>query len=405
MTSEEMAALMACRVNGAVCPILDDNDKIDDLNMAMSLGMIYRSAAAKCLTAVLGKESKDRLGFAFGLLVPALLLASCAPVYKARFDMTASGGIVWPGKPEKPRIKYLWSLHNLSGGEQEKDGVMDVVAGRSKDDAAGLQTSETLLRPQAVYADENRIYIADPGAGKVSILQRSTMDVLQITEGRHGESLSYPRSVVADGSGTIYISDSEMKKVMAYRPDGKFLFDFGGEFLRPEGLAIDRGRNVLYIADTDAHLVYVYGTDGIKKGVIGRKGAGPGEFYYPTYTAVDKDGNVYVTDFLNFRVQKFSPEGRFLKAIGSLGDSYDTLDKPKGVAVDTEGHIYIVDGAKDMVKIFDQDGRLLLFFGEKGERYGDFYLPAGIFIDEKNIVYVADMLNMRIQAFQFLGGD
>jgi hypothetical protein len=58
-----------------------------------------------------------------------------------------------------------------------------------------------------------------------------------------------------------------------------------------------------------------------------------------------------------------------------------------------------------MIKIFDRTGRLLLFFGGTGHRYGDFYLPTGIFIDGKNVIYVADTVNMRIQAFQFLGGD
>ncbi len=58
-----------------------------------------------------------------------------------------------------------------------------------------------------------------------------------------------------------------------------------------------------------------------------------------------------------------------------------------------------------MIKIFDKEGRLLLFFGEKGSFYGNFDLPAGIFIDSNNRIYVADSLNMRLQVFQFLGGD
>lgn len=331
-------------------------------------------------------------------------LVSCAPAYRAQLDAAASGGIVWPGSPEKPRIKYLWSLSNVAAGPsgERNTDYLDIIAGGGANDP---QTADTLLRPQGIYVDEKRYYIADPGAARLTVIDRKTMDVLQIAEAGGGESLSYPRGVAADSSGTIYLSDSELKKVMAYRPDGKFLLDFEGGFLRPEGLAIDRGRGVLYVVDTDAHTVYIYGTDGKRRGAIGRRGEGPGEFYYPTYAAVDKDGNVYVTDFLNFRVQKFSPDGKFLNAIGRLGDSYDTLDKPKGVAVDTEGHIYIVDGAGNTVKIFDQEGRLLLFFGEKGERYGDFYLPAGIFIDDSNVIYVADMLNRRIQAFQFLGGS
>lgn len=335
-------------------------------------------------------------------LLALSLGAACTPVYKAHVDMTGSGGIVWPGQPEKPRIKYLWSLRDLAPSPEGSKGVLDAVSGKSEE--SDTPDFNTLIRPQGVYVDDKKIYIADPGAMRVSVVDRVTMDVLQITEAR-GESLQYPRGVVADPAGNIYVSDSEMKKVISYSPDGKFRFFFKGDFARPEGLAVDAVRGLIYVVDTDGHVVYVYGADGEARGKIGGKGSGVGEFYYPTYAATDKEGNLYVTDFLNFRVQIFSPAGAPVKIIGSLGDSYDTLDKPKGVAVDTEGHVYIVDGARNMVKIFDREGRLLLFFGQKGERYGDFYLPAGIFIDSKDIIYVADSINMRIQAFQFLGGN
>ena len=319
--------------------------------------------------------------------------------------MTASGGVVWPGKPEKPRIRYLWSLQDVGGEDLEGErSYLDLIAGRSEGDMTEAQMANMLIRPQGIYVDDNRIYIADPGAARVTVVDRNTLDVLQITDAK-GEGLEYPKSVVAGINGAIYVADSDAKKVIAYAPDGKFLFFLQGDFLRPAGLAIDRVRGLIYVVDTDAHMVHIYGPDGNSKGSIGKLGGGAGEFYYPTYAAVDSKGNLYVTDFLNFRVQIFSPEGRFIKTIGQLGDSYDTLDKPKGVAVDNEGHIYIVDGIRNMVKIFDQEGKLLLFFGEKGEGYGDFYLPAGIFIDSKNIIYVADSFNMRIQAFQFLGGD
>ena len=39
-----------------------------------------------------------------------MLLASCSPVYKGNIDYAMSGGILWPGEPEKPRIKYLWNI-------------------------------------------------------------------------------------------------------------------------------------------------------------------------------------------------------------------------------------------------------------------------------------------------------
>lgn len=331
----------------------------------------------------------------------AMMMASCSTPYKARLDMTSSGGIVWPGRPEKPRISYLWSLQDVSG-ERAGGELLSAVAGEP-DVITDARNSTILLRPQGVFADEGRLYIADPGAIRVTVVDRKTMDVMHIIDAG-GEGLAYPVSVAAAPDGTIFVADPDLKKVFAYAPDGRSLRSFEGEMQRPAGLAVDRQRGIVYVADTLGHTVYSYGTDGRRLGSIGRRGEGDGEFNYPTHVFVDGKGMVYVTDFLNFRVQMFSSDGAFAGKFGSLGDSYETLDKPKGVAVDGEGHIYVVDAGRDMIKIFDRQGSLLLFFGGTGHRYGDFYLPTGIFIDDKNVIYIADTINMRIQAFQFLGG-
>lgn len=335
-------------------------------------------------------------------MAAAFMSTACTPVYKARFDMTSSRGVVWPGGPEKPRIVYLWSLQNVSGDE-EKGGILSAVAGE-EEKTADAQRSTILLRPQGIYADEGRLYIADPGAIRVTVIDRKTMDVMQILDTDSG-SLAYPLSVVASGDGTIFVSDPDLRKVIVYGANGKFLRYFEGEMQRPAGLAIDRQRGIVYVVDTLGHTIHKYGTDGKRLGSIGGRGDGDGEFNYPTYAFIDSKGELYVTDFLNFRVQIFGPDGRFAGKIGFLGDSNNALEKPKGVAADGEGHIYVVDAGKDMVKIFDRGGQLLLFFGGTGHRYGDFYLPAGIFIDEKNVIYIADTVNMRVEAFQFLGGD
>jgi sugar lactone lactonase YvrE len=190
------------------------------------------------------------------------------------------------------------------------------------------QSSPILVRPQGIYADDGRLYIADPGAIRVTVVDRKTMDVLQILDTDSG-SLSYPLGVVASREGTIFVSDPDLRKVIAYSADGKFLRYFEGEIQRPAGLAIDRQRGIVYVVDTLGQTVYRYGTDGKRLGSIGRRGEGDGEFNYPTYAFVDGKGQLYVTDFLNFRIQIFSPDGAFSGKMGVLGDSYDSFDKPK----------------------------------------------------------------------------
>ncbi|MDA8084243.1 MAG: SMP-30/gluconolactonase/LRE family protein [Nitrospiraceae bacterium] len=335
------------------------------------------------------------------IVLSLLYTAGCAPApLRAHIDMTASGGILWPGKPEKPRIKYLWSLQNVAAEEAAKEsGSLELLFGSTDPSKARI-----LLRPQGVYVDDRRFYIADPGAGRVTVIDRKTMEVMDITDAK-GVPLAYPLSVVAGRDGRMYVSDPDLGKVSIYSEKGDFVSYLQGAMTRPAGLAIDNDRGLLYVVDSLGHCVYIYGTDGVRKGVIGKRGDGNGEFNYPGYAFVDGKGMLYVTDALNFRVQVFAPGGAFARAIGRLGDSYDTLDKPKGVAADSFGNIYVVDDGKDMVKIFNPEGRLLLFFGTTGHGYGDFYLPTGLFIDRENVIYVADTINMRVQAFQLLSGE
>ncbi|MBU4350286.1 SMP-30/gluconolactonase/LRE family protein, partial [bacterium] len=57
---------------------------------------------------------------------------------------------------------------------------------------------------------------------------------------------------------------------------------------------------------------------------FGDYGNRPGEFNYPAGIAIDKDNNLYITDWENDRIQKFSPDGRLLKVIPE-GEGEDAL--------------------------------------------------------------------------------
>ncbi|MBI4653487.1 MAG: 6-bladed beta-propeller [Nitrospirae bacterium] len=340
----------------------------------------------------------------YTLFVVLILLTACASP-RAFIDKSVMRQIIWPGNPEKPRIQYLWSINQISTTiEGRKRGLIDFILGNVSEDVTDPRTSNVLMRPYGVFVDsKERLYVTDPGAYRVTVIDLKTAKVINIY-GTEKEEFSSPIGVVVDLRGRIYISDSELRKVFVFDEKSDYLFQFEGEFKRPTCMAIDTKSSKIYLSDTLEHKVYIYSLEGKRLSTIGKPGALSGEFNFPTHLFVDKDGLLYVTDAMNFRVQIFSPEGKFLGKVGALGDAYGNLDKPKGVAVDTHGNIYIVDSIWDTVKIFDRDGNILLFFGEKGQRYGSLYLPSGIFIDQKNIIYVADTYNMRVQAFQFIGG-
>ncbi|MBI4689364.1 MAG: hypothetical protein HY754_03720 [Nitrospirae bacterium] len=310
--------------------------------------------------------------------------------------MTDSERIIWPGPPEKPRVKYLWSIYSLAPDMS----FVDFLVGGG--DPSDPKTSYSVLLPHSVYFEGERLYIADPGAMRVTVVNIKTMDVLQVGVSGKGE-LEYPIGVIADRVGNIYVTDSKLNKVFVYNKDGKFIGNFSNvDFQRPTGIAYDKERDIIYVVDTLDHKVYSAGSDGRVKMSFGKRGQGDGEFNYPTHIAVDRDGRVYISDSLNFRIQCFDREGKFIFKFGEIGSSYDRFTTPKGTALDSEGNIYVVDSGQENVKIFDRNGRLLLFFGENGTERGMFWIPSGIFIDRDDNIYVADAFNGRIQAFKFL---
>jgi DNA-binding beta-propeller fold protein YncE len=334
-----------------------------------------------------------------------LILSSCASP-KAYIDKTAMRQIIWPGPPEEPRILYLWSISHISTRVEGRNrGLIDFIIGDVSEDVTDPRTSNVLMRPYGVFYDsKDKLYITDPGAYRVTVIDLKTTEVLNIFSAEKEEFLS-PVGIVADLNGRIYVSDSELKKTFVFNDKGKYLFQFEGEFKRPTCMAIDTKNPRIYLSDTLEHKIYIYSLEGKRLGSIGAPGSMPGELNFPTHLFVDREGILYVTDAMNFRVQMFNGEGKALGSIGSLGDDFSNFDKPKGIAADSEGNIYVIDSIKDTVKIFNRKGDFLMSLGTKGRKYGDFYLPAGIFIDQKNIIYITDTYNMRVQAFQFIGGE
>ena len=97
------------------------------------------------------------------------------------------------------------------------------------------------------------------------------------------------------------------------------------------------------------------------------------------------DEHLYVSDTGNFRVQKFTLDGQFVRSFGSIGTGLGHFARPKGVALDREGRIFVVDAAFQNVQVFDPDGTLLLFFGEPGTSPENINLPTDVVIDYENV--------------------
>ena len=86
----------------------------------------------------------------------------------------------------------------------------------------------------------------------------------------------------------------------------------------------------------------------------GTEGAEDGQFSYPHGLAIDGDGDVYVSDRSNHRVQVFDPQGRFLRKWGAEGTGDGEFAFPERLAIDRDGDVYVADTFNDRIQVFQR---------------------------------------------------
>src|SRR3989441_99017 len=171
-----------------------------------------------------------------------------------------------------------------------------------------------------------------------------------------------------------------------------------GEFKSPTRIALDREGNV-YIADTLNNRIQKYTVDGEPILMWGKEGAFEGAFFYCRDVAVDFAGNVYITDEINNRVQKFDSRGNFLAKWGKEGNGPGQFNGPWGIAVDALGNVYVTDTGNHRIQKFTSHGAFICQWGNRGNTVGQVNFPYGIAVDREGFVYVVDSGNARVLKF------
>lgn len=155
--------------------------------------------------------------------------------------------------------------------------------------------------------------------------------------------------------------------------------------------------SIVFLSSTAMHNSYAlndydmlseWGSFGIKK---------TGSFSHPQFLAIDSEGNVYVTDLGNKRIQKFSSTGEFQSTWGKSGKLQGEFHYPSGIAVDDK-YVFVADRDLHRIQKFDHDGNFVSEWGSRGIKEGQFQFPNGIVISN-NFVYVVDTGNHRVQKF------
>ncbi|HBG73908.1 MAG: hypothetical protein A2X25_03285 [Chloroflexi bacterium GWB2_49_20] len=179
-----------------------------------------------------------------------------------------------------------------------------------------------------------------------------------------------------------------------------------GQFQSPRSIAMATDGS-LYVADSRNNRIQHLAETGAVINSWGRyadvaQGDAPGStFNEPWGIAVAPNGNVYVVDTWNYRIQKFSADGEFLSMWGTngFGESPFAFYGPRGVAVDADGKVFVVDTGNKRIVVFDANDNYITQFGVPGMGSGQLDEPVGIALDDHGLVYITDTWNQRIQVF------
>ncbi len=257
--------------------------------------------------------------------------------------------------------------------------------------------------PMACALDKDtNVYVTDEYLHRVTIFNKDG-DYLSHwgTHGSGDGELDRPAGIIIRDD-VVIIVDSRNNRVQKFTLDGEYISQFGshgkgnGQFDTPWGICLDKEGNI-FVADWRNDRIQSFTNDGQWLASFGYTGSGGdasiarehggirvvqrpvGFFNRPTGVAVDKDGDIYVADWLNNRVQVLTPEGRFITEFtGDAGLSKWGVSK--------------IESNPDMIR---QRNGVRDFTPEKV-----LWAPVAVKVDDNGRVIVADTMRHRFQVYQ-----
>ena len=257
--------------------------------------------------------------------------------------------------------------------------------------------------PISIALDKDiNVYVADEYLHRITIFNKDGEYLSHWgTHGSGDGELDRP-SGLAIRDDTMFVVDSRNHRVQKLTLDGKYLGQFGSfgdgpdQLNTPWGIGLDKESNV-FVADWRNDRIQSFTANGEWLASFGQPGTGGdtsivrehggvriaprpvGEFNRPTGVAVDKDGDIYVADWLNNRVQVLTPEGRFItEFLGDAGLSKWGVTK----IMPMPDMIRQLNGVRDFTP------RKIL------------WAPVAVKVDDRGRVIIADTCRHRFQVYQ-----
>jgi len=339
------------------------------------------------------------------ILAASAVIASCAPV-ETKVEQT---DLFFPPPPDPARYVFERTVTGSASLliEDDESKMRRMLTGE------GMSTLG-FSKPFDVTACKGTMYVSDTVQRSVFAFNAVHKDFFMVGDREPG-LLAKPLGLAVDGQCRLYAVDATRGAIVIYEADGTYVASIGGSmyFDRLSHLAVNPEGTRVFAVDTggvnsEHHYIRVFDVQtGEHLYDIGTRGSEPGQFNLPRDIALGSDGNLYVVDGGNFRIQVFSQDGQYLRHFGTTGRQLGQFARPKGIAVDADDNVFVSDASHGNFQIFDRDDALLLFVGNRSEQNdrAAYMLPAGLHVDEDGRVYMVDQFFRKVDIYRPAGLD
>ena len=221
----------------------------------------------------------------------------------------------------------------------------------------------------------------------------------------------YPYGIAVDSDDKVYISDMNNNRIQKFSNNGTFIKSIGSygsdddQLKYPYGIAVDKQDN-LYVIDAFNYCIKKFNKE---LDFISKWGS-PQEIgikvYMPHEIAVTNDGNVILSDRQNHRISVFSAEGKLIERFGSYGEGSELpggkFSEPHGLTVNKNGDIYVTDRYNFRVQQFESNNNFKTSWFVSAVFDSSLYFPLGIVTDSDRNVFVSDHYDHCIYKYKHI---
>ncbi len=251
----------------------------------------------------------------------------------------------------------------------------------------------------------NEIYLLD-GRQRILIFTSDSFPLYTLDK---NDGIHNPQGIAVDPNGKLYVAQSSTKnypgnRISVFNACFKWERDIylkgfeGAESFIPFRMALDKKGNI-YISEEWFPGIIVINNEGDFIDIVS-----PEEDKRKVNInnlILDKDGRIYLVSAEEGRIYVYDKNRKFLFKFGEKGGSSGKLSQPRAIGIDElAGRLYVVDYMRHAINVYNTEGEFLFEFGGKGWSEGWFQFPIDLFVDKAGRVLVADFFNRRVQIFR-----